>query len=278
MKRVLVGLAFGLFTLASSAAAQAPAGQAPKGLEEAKALTQVAEVNFKLGHFEDALANYAAAYQKYPTPALLLNIGQCHRMLKNYEQAIFFYKGYLRDKPDAPNRPVIEGMIADATKSLDAQRAEAAAKELERRQAEEQARAALPPPTAGAPTTLAAATSTKVSFGRRVPGIIVTGVGLATLGTAIYFGLHSSSDSSTLEGRANATTKQAWTPDDQSLYNDGKTSAQVATALYVAGGVVVAAGGVLALLGWPKKASESGTTASVAPVPGGAAVLVRGVF
>ena len=267
-------MALGLLALAAPAAAQTPPpAQEPTGLAEAKALTQVAEVDFKLGHFEDSLANYAAAYQKYPTPALLLNIGQCHRMLKHYEQAIFFYKGYLRDKPAAPNRAAIEGLIEEVTKNLQAQQAEAAAEHQQRQQAEEPAHATSPPP--GPEPAPLPVRSTRVTLARRVPGLVAAGVGLAVLGTGIYFGLHASSDSSTLEQRA--AQKQTWTPDDQTLYDDGKSSAQVATALYVAGGVVVAAGGVLALLGWPKRA-ESAPTATVVPVPGGGAVLVRGTF
>jgi tetratricopeptide (TPR) repeat protein len=270
-KWVIAGLAFGLLALEAPVSAQT-AQPAPKGLEEAKALTQKAEVDYKLGHFEASLSEYGSAYEKYPTPALLLNIGQCHRMLKNYEQAIFFYKGYLRDKPDAPNRSAIEALIDESTKNLEAQRAEAAAKEQQKRQAEEQARAALPPP---APVTDQAAAGTRPSPALRIAGLATAGVGVALLGTAIYFGLHASSDSSTLTGMARGTP---WTGGDQSIYDNGKSSAQIATALYVAGGVTLAAGGVLTWLGWPKKAAESPPAASVVPVPGGAAMMVRGMF
>jgi len=273
-KRVICAFTFALFATAAPAFAQkAPASSpSPPGLEEAKALTQKAEVDYKLGHFEASLTEYSAAYEKYPTPALLLNIGQCQRMLKNYEQAIFFYKGYLRDKQDAPNRSAIEGLIEESTKNLEAQRADAAAREQAKRQADEQARAALPPPT---PTPEAPAAGTRPSQALRIAGIATAGVGVALLGTAIYFGLHASSDSSTLTGMPPRTP---WTAGDQSIYDNGKSSAQIATALYVAGGVVLAAGGVLTWLGWPKKAAESAPAVSAVPLPGGAAMTVRGTF
>ena len=68
---------------------------------------------FKLGKFDDALASYAKAYELYPAPALLFNLGQCHRYLKNFERAVFFYEGFLRESPpNAPNRKLVEDVLA----------------------------------------------------------------------------------------------------------------------------------------------------------------------
>jgi tetratricopeptide (TPR) repeat protein len=271
--RTTAVISFALLTLAVPAAAQTtPPGPDPTGLEEAKALSRQAEVDYKLAHFEVSLSEYSAAYQKYPTPGLLLNIGQCQRMLKKYEQAIFFYKGYLRDKPDASNRLVVEGLVEETTRSLEAQRADAAAAEQQRR-ADEQARAQLAPAVPVAPPT---GTSSRGSPALRVAGVATAGVGVALVVTGIYFGLHAASDSSALT--QSAAQRQTWSASDRSLYSDGTTSAQAATALYVAGGIAVATGGVLAFLGWPRKGVESTTTASVAPAHGGAALLLRGEF
>jgi len=279
--QIAIAAALGLLALSSSARAQTAPSESSSStrrqdLEEAKALTKKAEVEFKLGHFEESLAQYSAAYEKYPTAALLHNIGQCHRMLKNYEKAIFFYQGYLRDKPDAPNRTALEALIAELRKDLDAQRAEAAAREQERREAEERGLALAPPPPPTVPPPPPADTGKPGSPALRLAGFVTAGGGVALIVTGVVLGLRASSASSQLE--LVGTQHQVWTPADQSTYNSGQTFATAATALYVVGGVAVAAGGVLAFLGWPKKGAEASTTASVAPAPGGASLLLKGTF
>jgi tetratricopeptide (TPR) repeat protein len=64
---------------------------------QARAQVKKAQLDYKLARFEQALAEYSRAYELYPTPALLFNLGQCHRNLKNHERAIFFFEGYLRE-------------------------------------------------------------------------------------------------------------------------------------------------------------------------------------
>ncbi len=108
---------------------------------EARRLFAEGERQFKLGAFDVALASFTAAYEKRPLPGFLFNLGQCHRMLEHHERALFFFEGYLRDKPDAKNRAVVEGLIAEERAALAAQRAEAARREEERTREEERARA-----------------------------------------------------------------------------------------------------------------------------------------
>jgi tetratricopeptide (TPR) repeat protein len=72
-----------------------------------------AEKAFNLGRFDEALTGYQEAYEVLPLPAFLFNIAQCHRNLRNREQAVFFYQRYLSLAPDAPNRPVVEELIAE---------------------------------------------------------------------------------------------------------------------------------------------------------------------
>jgi len=53
------------------------------------------------------------AFEEYPLPEFLFNIGQCHRNLGSYDQAIFSFRKYLRLKPDAENREATEELIAE---------------------------------------------------------------------------------------------------------------------------------------------------------------------
>jgi tetratricopeptide (TPR) repeat protein len=68
---------------------------------------------FALGRFDDALAEYQKAFEEYQLPEFLFNIGQCHRNLGAYDEAIFSFRKYLRLKPDAENREATEELIAE---------------------------------------------------------------------------------------------------------------------------------------------------------------------
>jgi tetratricopeptide (TPR) repeat protein len=90
--------------------------------KRARAHFDKAEKAFNLGRFDDALAEYQAAYEALPLPAFVFNIAQCHRNLGHDEQAIFFYQRFLSLQPDAPSRPVVEELIAEQTRHLDGRR------------------------------------------------------------------------------------------------------------------------------------------------------------
>lgn len=91
----------------------------------AKAEVQKAQLHYKLGRFEEALGAYSHAYELFPAPALLFNIGQCHKNLKNYERAIFFFEGYLREEtsPNARTRTLAQELVAESRAELERQRA-----------------------------------------------------------------------------------------------------------------------------------------------------------
>jgi tetratricopeptide (TPR) repeat protein len=74
---------------------------------------------FTLGKFDEALDEYQKAYDASPIPDFLYNIGQCHRNLGNYEQAIFSFKRFLQLDPDAPNRDKVEIIIDELEDKLE---------------------------------------------------------------------------------------------------------------------------------------------------------------
>ena len=110
--------------------------------QEAKKHFKLAEQHYKLGRFKDALKEYSIAYELAPLAGFLFNIGQCHRLLGNHERAVFFYEGYLREKPNARNRKAVMKLIAESKKELDKQTAEQKRLEEEKRKAEEAKRRA----------------------------------------------------------------------------------------------------------------------------------------
>jgi tetratricopeptide (TPR) repeat protein len=80
---------------------------------------------FAVGRFSDALAEYEAAFDAKPLPAILFNIGQCHRNLHEYDEAIFSYRKYLTLLPDAGNRAEVEDLIRELEDAQARERAEA---------------------------------------------------------------------------------------------------------------------------------------------------------
>jgi tetratricopeptide (TPR) repeat protein len=255
---------------AISAAADSPA------LDDARKLTSKAIVEYNVGHFDQALDLYAKAYERYPKPALLFDIGQCHRLLGHFERAIFFYQGYLRGTPEAPNRALVEKFIAESQQQLDAQHAAGPAP--------------LPPASTPAPPSTSASTPTSPSppdqpppsspdstapasapangwTPLRIAGLATAGVGVVLLGAAIVEGLQASSDSNQV---AQISSQHGtWSPQAQSEYDSGKSAASTANVLTATGLIVLAGGAVMTWYLWPKAPS---TTAAVAPLPGGASM------
>src|SRR4029078_6552928 len=66
---------------------------------------------YDLGRYDEAIKELEAAYQLKNDPAFLYNLAQSYRQAGNHEQAVHFYKTYLRYMPKAPNRADIEEKI-----------------------------------------------------------------------------------------------------------------------------------------------------------------------
>lgn len=111
MRRALL-IALFLPVAAPGTLAAAPAPD--KAVQVAKEHFQKGELHYKLGRFEEALVAFAAAYESKPLPGFLFNLGQCHRQLKNWDRAIFFFEGYLREIPAAKNKPLVEELLSDS--------------------------------------------------------------------------------------------------------------------------------------------------------------------
>src|SRR5450432_280953 len=66
---------------------------------------------YDLGKYPEAIKEFEAAYQIKNDPALLYNLAQSNRLAGNSEQALHFYRTYLRYVPQAKNRAEIEDRI-----------------------------------------------------------------------------------------------------------------------------------------------------------------------
>jgi tetratricopeptide (TPR) repeat protein len=95
--------------LVAASLSTAHAGDAP----DAKALFERASADYNLGRFHAAALGYEEVYRLHPDSVLLYNIAQAYRLAGDAEKALFFYRNYLRNKPDAENREQIKQRIAD---------------------------------------------------------------------------------------------------------------------------------------------------------------------
>jgi tetratricopeptide (TPR) repeat protein len=113
-----------------------PAGTPAQRKEKARTIAADAGRKYNLGQFDVALTLYTEAYDTFPAAGLLFNLAQCHRSLGNHERAIFFYEGYLREKPTAANRDVVEELLTEERGLLARQREAEAEAEAEAKQRE----------------------------------------------------------------------------------------------------------------------------------------------
>jgi tetratricopeptide (TPR) repeat protein len=117
--------------------APATPAHADEATNQAKALFKKASKAYTVGRFDDALALYEKAYEAKPLPEFLFNIGQCHFNLQHYDRAVFFYESYLRERPNARNKDLVETQLEEARTQLAKLRADEAARlEAEKAEAE----------------------------------------------------------------------------------------------------------------------------------------------
>jgi tetratricopeptide (TPR) repeat protein len=107
--------------LALATIAQAGGADRPKDVKaEAKARFMAGQSHYNLNEFAAALVEFKEAYRLLPDPVFLYNSGQCERQLGHFEEAIRFYRSYLREQPKTPNR---QDVLHKIDEMEDAQRA-----------------------------------------------------------------------------------------------------------------------------------------------------------
>ena len=77
--------------------------------------------HYDLSEWDQALVEFKEAYRQMPDASFLYNIAQCHRRLGHVEDALTFYRTYLRRAPEAVNRDEVERRIADLEAEKQAQ-------------------------------------------------------------------------------------------------------------------------------------------------------------
>ncbi|MDB4968552.1 MAG: hypothetical protein JWN44_4241 [Myxococcales bacterium] len=153
-------------TLASPPAAAQNATQADE--EAAKAHFLAGSAYYEQANYADAVKEFNEAHRLSKRPDLLYNISVCYERLGHWDEAIGALRQYLSDRPNAPDRAVIESRITNFETRRDAEKAE---------------EATTPPPINAPPPTVPPAKR------RHSTSYIVGGIGagllLGALGTGI---------------------------------------------------------------------------------------------
>lgn len=68
---------------------------------------------YKNGKYPEAIKELKKAYLLKRLPALLLNIGATYRKMNDIDNAVYYYKKYLAEAPDAKDRGEVEKTVAD---------------------------------------------------------------------------------------------------------------------------------------------------------------------
>ena len=124
VRRPIVAGALGALILAASLATSAPAlaaephGAADPRTEKAREHYLQGDAYYKLEKYGNALQEYEQAYLAKQDASFLYNIAQCRRLMGDKAEAIKFYRQYLKDAPNAPNRAVAEKHIKDLEAAL----------------------------------------------------------------------------------------------------------------------------------------------------------------
>jgi hypothetical protein len=123
LQRPCLGVVVLCFALAS--AGQARGGDPPRDpKQEAKARFVSGQSHYNLNEFTQAQQEFKEGYRLFPDPVFLFNLGQCERQLGHPEEAIRFYRSFLREQPKAPNRQEVLHKIEEMEAVLKAKQAE----------------------------------------------------------------------------------------------------------------------------------------------------------
>ncbi len=105
-------LVVGFVTLLVSVPARGDEDSASRQ-KRALSFAEEGKIRYDAGRFSEALDFFSKAYEVWPYPEFLFDTCQTFRHLRVYDKAIFACRSYLRNRPDAPNREEVQGLITE---------------------------------------------------------------------------------------------------------------------------------------------------------------------
>jgi hypothetical protein len=241
--------------------------------ERAKDADRAARAHYDAHEYAAAIVDYHHAFEALPDPLFLFDIAQAHRQLHQCDDALTFYRAYLRARPDADNRVKVEQFIIEMQGCA---KSEPTTTDGDRPASGNQPGAAdHAQPAIGDDRRVTDNERPKPAAPRKFPstwqlaGIGTAGVGAVLVGVAVYFSIDGSNDASQLQM---ACAKGCAGSAVASIDQDGQSANRNAMASYVIGGAALAGGAALFL--WATVHAH-GEAPIVTPTPGGATVSAR---
>lgn len=218
------------------------AASAEEVTAQAREHFKAAQLHYSLGEFEEAAKEFRETYRLRQEPAILFNIAQCHRQMRQWKEAYFNYRQYLGQKKDAPNKDEAESLAEQMRLKMEEeeeQRTRIARNPAAAQNGESTlAVASLPPQEAPLFPQQPSPTLKPL----HVAGYVAIGAGVLAEGLAFVF--HSSAQSAADQFNQKYQSGQL-TPADAHLRDDAQSKGKLATAALIGGALLLAAGGVL---------------------------------
>jgi tetratricopeptide (TPR) repeat protein len=264
-----------------------PADDKEDATSKAREHMEKGQTHYNLGEFDKAIEEYKKAYDLTKAPGFLFNIAQAQRLKKDYEAALFSYRTYLRQLPEAENRADAEAWIVELEKLIAEGGTSGTKTDPKPDGPEDRVATADSGDSSGADegvagtgadlTTTTGATDTGARGGRnlRIVGLATAGAGVAFLATGVIFGLRASSADSELSDMA--ANGEVWDQAARDKYDAGQRDEKISIATLAIGGGAVITGAILYMVG-RNKAKSADRTAWIAPTPGGATLAVSWGF
>ena len=231
-------------------------------------LVKQAIAKSQAGDHAGAIELYQKAYATAPLPTLLSNIGAEYQLATKPVEALKYFCMYLEKDPAGPLASYATGQA----KLLQSQLTGKTVEEADVCKAPA-AEPPPPPPPKEQPLPPPPPPASDPGKGFKIGGLVVGGVGVASVGLGIYFGLQAQKHTDYI----NNNTEQ-WRNDITDYQDQGQRAEYLQITFLAVGGVAVAAGTYMFLKGRSKSRSAESTVVQPTASPGGAGVLVRGSF
>jgi tetratricopeptide (TPR) repeat protein len=212
-------------------------------MRRAVVLFEESERLYEQGNYAESASLLRRAYELAPDPILLFNLGRALERLGDVDGAIDAYERYLRDAPDASDRPTVEARIAELRGEPATGGGDAPPPDPETGPDREPRR------TGAAPWAIA-------------------GAGAAVLGAGIGFGVVS-------RGRHDDAVDEPVQQEARDLQDQARTFATLANISFVVGGLVLAAGLTWGIVSIAAGGDGGDEGADVAIGPGSLSLRIR---
>ncbi len=212
--------------------------------------------------WQPAFDAYQEAHRAAPLPGFLFNMGQCKRRLGAADEALGYFRSYLEELPDAPNRADAEALIAELEAEVGSAQTEEPPAPPPTEEAAPGQEEAQPPADSG--TSMEASISSDDSgpgLGAiGLPTWLLAGGGVVLLGLGGYFALQAAGAEEDLnDGSLDCERALGRCLD---LKEEGDQAAMLRGTFLLAGGALLAGAVALAFL---DLSTESETPVAVLP-------------